>query len=54
MSLHVLGLILLVIAGACFLLAAFGLGATLGVNLTDLGLLFFVGGYAADHHHHGA
>jgi hypothetical protein len=39
------GLILIVVAILCFLLAAFGVGSKLGIDLVDLGLAFFAGSF---------
>lgn len=38
-------LILLILAILCFLLAAFGVGSKLGIDIVDLGLAFFAGSF---------
>ena len=38
-------LLLIILAILCFLLAAFGVGSKLGIDLVDLGLAFFAGSF---------
>lgn len=38
-------LLLIVLAILCFLLAAFGVGSKLDINILDLGLAFFAGSF---------
>lgn len=52
--LHAVATACLVIAGACFLLTAFGTGSLGGLGLEPIGLLFFVIGVAVYHHAHYA
>ena len=51
-TLHLVGLVLAVLAGAAFLLVAFGTDHLGAVALLPLGLLFFVASVAAYQHHH--
>lgn len=50
-ALHLVGLVLFVLAGACFLLDAFGTDHLGTVGLIPLGLLFFVAAVAVHHQH---
>jgi hypothetical protein len=38
-------LLLIILAILCFLLAAFGVGAKLGIDILDLGLAFFAASF---------
>lgn len=52
-ALHLAGLVLSILAGACFLLTAFGTEHLGTIGLVPLGLLFFVAAVACylNHHH---
>ena len=51
-ALHLVGLVLAVLAGAAFLLVAFGTEQLGTIGLLPLGLLFTVAFLACMHHHH--
>jgi hypothetical protein len=51
MSVHTVSMITAIIAGALFLLAAFGIDSLASVQTVPLGLMFFVASTSCCHHH---
>ena len=51
-ALHLAGLLFAILAGACFLLTAFGIESLGTIALLPVGLLFFVVFVACHHHAH--